>query len=331
MSSDFESMKADFVKQLEGLNYSKKTVDAYRGHLEWFFKYLKSRGLSDLRAVGKSVLMDYVQMIQVKQCERGKGYKPNTIAIKVRAVKRFFEWMETKGYVLMNPSDFLKEPKVEKRLPGKALTIEEMDRVLDQPDLTKATGIRDRAILEVFYSTGVRLFELMGMKINDVDLKSGTVFVRQGKFKKDRVVPLGDHAIRYLKTYLEKVRPRLQFLSIDVYQDFWLGSEGRPLTPIRIQQLVRLYGRKAKLSKDIGPHVLRHTFATQMIKQGADMVSVAMILGHTSLAVTKRYTSVTEMELKQVHQARHPREKEREADQLPVIKKMHNRRQNHEI
>jgi site-specific recombinase XerD len=328
--NDFEKLRTEFLKYLEGLKYSFKSLNAYGYHLVGFFRYLEGQGMNDLRSVGKQVLTGYVQELEGHKTESGEGYKHGTMAIKIRSVKRFFEWMEYKELVLMNPAHFLKEPKKGIQLPAKALTVDEVNKLLDQPDLTKVTGIRDRAILELFYSTGLRLAEMVNLKVEDLDMVDQVVRVNAGKGNKDRVVPFGGGARHFLKAYIEKARPRLQVYSSEQSNDLWLGREGKRLGVIRVEQMVHVYSRHAKI-REIGPHVLRHTFATHLLKGGADILSVSKLLGHTGLSTTKRYLGVAEVELKEVHRTRHPREKEQEVDAVPSITRLTYKGENHGI
>jgi integrase/recombinase XerD len=224
-------------------------------------------------------------------------------------VRRLFEYLEMMNRILVNPAEKFKEPKKETRLPRVVLTAKETRRILDAPNLSLEIGIRDRAILEVFYSTGIRLGELLRLTIFDCDLQGGLLRVNNGKGAKDRVVPLGRHAVKFLQTYLAKVRPRYTSWK-RAERCLFVGRLGVPLSQQAVQKMVRNYARAAGIRKKVTPHTFRHTFATELVRNGAEITAVQKMLGHADLSVTQLYTHVAGVEVKKTHRLSHPRERD---------------------
>ena len=226
----------------------------------------------------------------------------------MRAVKRYFEWLEATQKVLVNPADCIHEPRRKSRLPKLVLTREEVGKMLETPDLSTPGGIRSRAILEMFYSTGIRLGEMTALKVQDVNLEEGLLRVNEGKGAKDRVVPIGKQAMEYLKAYLSKVRPGL--LRQGSPDWLWISNYGTPLSKALVGVLVNQAGRKAGIEKSVSPHTMRHTFATHLVQNGADVILVSQLLGHTVLSATQIYVRVAATDVKRAHEASHPRERD---------------------
>jgi integrase/recombinase XerD len=309
--SDFNDLLFSFKEHLKIKNYSPATIVAYSGrHLLAFFDHLKDNGTTDIKRVSKDLVKDYQQKI-TEHKENGKGYTTATISVKIRSLKRFFEYLEESGRLLINPAEYIKEPKKERTLPRSILTQDEAKKILDQPNLSMLTGIRDRAVLEVLYSTGVRREELTKLTIYDCDLQGGLLRVNKGKFAKDRVVPLGKHAVKFLKEYITRVRPQ-HTRKNKQERHLFISQLGTPLSPQVIAIIVRTYAKKAGIKKRVTPHVFRHTFATELVRNGADITAVQKMLGHASLSVTHIYTRVAGVDVKKTHTQSHPREKDKE-------------------
>ena len=213
-------------------------------------------------------------------------------------------WLVRQNYLLANPASELELPKLEKRLPKHVLTIAEADCVLCQPDTDGDLGVRDRAILETLYSTGMRRMELIGLCIYDLDVDRGTIMIRQGKGKKDRMVPIGERALDWIDRYVTDVRPTL-VLEPD-NGTLYLTSQGEAFSPNRLTQLARTYVNAAELGKTGACHLFRHTMATLMLEGGADVRFIQEMLGHASLETTQIYTQVSIRRLKQIHAMTHP-------------------------
>ncbi|MET1257623.1 tyrosine-type recombinase/integrase, partial [Aliikangiella maris] len=216
----------------------------------------------------------------------------------------FFKYLSKHNYTLYNPAADIELPKLEKRLPKHVLTIEEVNTILSIPDLNTSTGIRDRAILEVFYSTGIRRSELINLRLYDLDRERGTLMVRLGKGNKDRMVPIGQRAINWCDKYLMEVRPQL-YTGADE-ETLFLTHLGESFTPARMSQVVRNLIKKADINKTGSCHLFRHTMATQMLENGADIRYIQEMLGHAKVDTTQIYTQVSIRRLKEIHDATHP-------------------------
>ncbi|MBI5805551.1 tyrosine-type recombinase/integrase [candidate division TA06 bacterium] len=308
-----------FTGQLKVKNYSAKSIAAYSGHLAGFFAYLKSQGIGDIRQVNKGAITAYLLSLREHLTKAGKPYSTSTMCLKVRAVKRLFEYLEKANVVLINPAEDIKEPKKATSLPRSVLTPEEARKILDAPNLSTTAGIRARAILEAFYSTGLRLEEMARLTIYDCDLQGGYLRVNKGKGAKDRVIPLGKHAARFLKEYITHIRPQWTKNNKGV-KALLVNRQGQALSTEVIGIMVRTYARKAGITKKVSPHTFRHTFATQLVKNGADITAVQKMLGHSDLSATQVYLRVAGTEVKRTHSKSHPREREKEPGITPHIK-----------
>jgi integrase/recombinase XerD len=226
------------------------------------------------------------------------------------SVRAFFQWLARQHHLLYNPASELELPKQQQRLPRHILSVAEVEQVLNACDTSEALGLRDRAMLETLYSTGMRRAELTGLRVDDLDLNRGTVFVRQGKGAKDRVVPIGERACRWVERYLFQVRPDL----VDVDDDgtLFLAKHGEGMQAKQLSVIVRNAIAKAHLERfaDTHPnaacHLLRHACATHMLENGADIRYIQALLGHADLSTTEVYTRVSIQQLKAVHEKTHP-------------------------
>lgn len=308
MHSESEKNLFSFKEHLAVLNRSPATVKSYSGHVLLYLAGLAK----DIRAVSRSDMEAYIAGLYDYRTGDGKPYSTGTICMKVRSLKRFFEYLEDTNIIFINPMEYINEPQKEKTLPRNTLTVKEMQKLLEQPNLGTLTGIRDRTILEIFYSTGIRLEELCGLTIYDADLQGGMLRINQGKGKKDRVVPLGRHAVRFLREYITKVRPRCtknkenrqnRNLIVDRY--------GKPISKQVVSIMIRTYVRAAKLKKRVTAHTFRHTFATQLVRNGADIVAVQKMLGHADLKTTQGYIKSLGLDVKKAHSKSHPRERDK--------------------
>jgi integrase/recombinase XerD len=228
-----------------------------------------------------------------------------TKALKIRPVKRLFEHLTQTHKLLINPTEGIVETCRKHRKIGPVLTVEEVKTLMDQPNLSLKTGIRDRAIIEVLYATAIRLDELLTLEIYHVDLVDKTLYIRKGKGKKQRVVPLGKAATAWLKEYLEKIRPYYARKQ-PRQRRLWLNHSGRTLTAESVRAAFRKYRLEAGITKPVSPHVFRRTCATHLLRAGADIRYIQKLLGHRHLKTTQSYTKVMPVEIKQTHEKTHP-------------------------
>lgn len=281
-------------------SYSLNTLRAYASDLEDFLSYLTKNTLN-IEGLSYEIIKDYLMDL------KDRGFNPFSIARRLSTLRNFLLFLyEEKGYSV-DYLTFLESPKLPKRLP-KILTLEEVERLLQAPDLSHPIGFRDRTMLELLYATGLRISELVNLKLENLQLSIGFIRV-VGKGDKERIVPLGETALEFLVKFLEEVRPL--FLSSKSRNFVFLNRRGLPLTRQRCWQIIKEYARKAGLDEGkISPHVLRHSFATHLLEGGADLRALQIMLGHSSLTTTQIYTHLDFVSLKKAYDKFHPRAKE---------------------
>ncbi len=276
---------------------SENTLSAYHHDLNRFSAYLKKKGILDFTIVNALNLRAFI--LELKQ----QGLSARSIARHQATLRSFFRFLVLEGIVEINPAEEIQSPKMTRSLP-EVLTSQEIEGLLDQPDLKTPLGVRDRAMLETLYATGMRVSELIHLSLNQVNLESGYALV-YGKGSKERMVPLGSEAIRWITLYLNTVRGSL--LKKKESPILFIGRPGKGLTRQLFWKRLKDYGRKAGIQKHLTPHLLRHSFATHLLERGADLRSVQMMLGHADISTTQIYTHITGERLKKVHQKYHPR------------------------
>lgn len=280
------------------LGLSANTRQAYERDLRLFCKTLGFKNSDALVNVSREQITGY--MTQLKE----KGLAAATIARKLAAIKAFFRFMTAEGYMDANPAEVVEAGTKGIKLP-RVLSEYEVVRLLNQPDITTAEGFRDRTMLEVLYATGMRISELINLTLERVDLNMKYI-IAFGKGSKERIVPLGSVAAEFLQQYLEKVRPKLTHEDRNTNIVF-LAFGGHELTRQRFWQIIRAYGRKANINKALTPHILRHSFATHLLDNGADLRSVQELLGHSDISTTQIYTHLTNKRLRDIYAKAHPR------------------------
>jgi integrase/recombinase XerD len=293
----------DYLAWIEGHGYAKATVSGRSHHLADLVGFLAERDITEPTAVTFAALESYQRHLFHHRKANGAPLSFRTQAQRLIPVKAFFAWLVTQGRVLLDPAAGLVLPKAEHRLPEATLSAQEAEAVLAGPDVTTALGLRDRAILEVLYSTAIRRAELIGLKIWDIDHARGTVFVRQGKGAKDRHVPIGSRALLWVARYGDLVRPKLVVKETDV---LFLSASGSPLCADWLSRTARAYIAAGAPDKRGSCHLFRHTAATLMLEGGADIRYVSEMLGHAKLETTALYTRVSIAKLRAVHAATHP-------------------------
>lgn len=280
------------------LGLSVNTRQAYERDLRLFCKTLGFKNSDALVNVSREQITGY--MTQLKE----KGLAAATIARKLAAIKAFYRFMTAEGYMDANPAEVVEAGTKGIKLP-RVLSEDEVVRLLNQPDITTAEGFRDRTMLEVLYATGMRVSELINLTLERVDLNMKYI-IAFGKGSKERIVPLGSVAAEFLQQYLEKVRPKLTHAGRNTNIVF-LAFGGHELTRQRFWQIIRAYGRKANINKALTPHILRHSFATHLLDNGADLRSVQELLGHSDISTTQIYTHLTNKRLRDIYAKAHPR------------------------
>lgn len=272
------------------------TLESYGRDLRQYSQYLE-QDAAGLDGATRQTVVNYLMHLQ------RQGKATATIARRLAALKAFYQFLVREKYLELDPTANLESPKLEKRLP-RVLTVREVELLLQQPDASQGGGHRDRAMLELLYATGIRVSELVSLNLEDVSLESGYIKCR-GKAGKERIVPMGSLAVRSCREYLEHGRPRLVK---DPGEDaLFVNHHGRRLTRQGFWKIVKKYAEDAKIEKEITPHTLRHSFATHLLDNGADLRSVQEMLGHADISTTQIYQHVTKGRLKEVYARTHPR------------------------
>lgn len=280
------------------LGLSANTRQAYERDLRLFCRSMGLKDSDGLVNIGRSRITDYMSQL------KNKGLAAATIARKLAAIKSFYRFMTAEGYMDANPAEVVEAGTKGIRLP-RVLSEDEVERLLAQPDITTAEGFRDCTMLEVLYATGMRVSELIGLTLERVNLNMKYI-IAFGKGSKERIVPLGSVAAGFLEKYLDEVRPKLTHED-RVTDIVFLAFGGHELTRQRFWQIIRTYGRAAGINKKLTPHILRHSFATHLLDNGADLRSVQELLGHSDISTTQIYTHLTNKRLRDIYAKAHPR------------------------
>jgi integrase/recombinase XerD len=283
------------VKVEKGL--SANTVAAYQRDLAKFNVFAQKRKVA-LEAVTRDDLVDFLAGLYREKLES------RTVARHLVTLRNFFRFAQVQEIITTDPSLNLESPKIRRTLPG-YLRLEEVERLLAQPDAKTAAGLRDRAMLEVLYSTGLRVSELTSLRVTDLDSKVGCIRCI-GKGDKERIVPAGRKALSMVEKYLRDARPELLGKGVSSPALF-VNRRGHSLSRVGVWKILSAYGRRAGLRVALTPHMLRHSFATHLLERGADLRSVQLMLGHADISTTQIYTHVVEERLKQIYKAHHPR------------------------
>jgi integrase/recombinase XerD len=285
-------------------NYAEDTAEQARWSIADFIRWAELRGIEHPMEVTRPILESYQRYLYYYRRGNGQPLTFRTQHSRLSPVRRWFRWMVRNNHILNNPASDLDLPRIEKRIPRTIFTAEEVERVMVVPDIGTPVGLRDRALLETFYSTGVRRAELIRLKLYDVDRERNTLTIRQGKGKKDRMIPIGERALAWVEKYLREARPVLALEPDDA--TLFLTQYGEPFHPDAMSYLVRDYVAQANLGKSGSCHTFRHTMATLMLEGGADIRYIQQMLGHAELSTTEIYTHVAIRKLQQIHAATHP-------------------------
>jgi integrase/recombinase XerD len=285
-------------------NYSEDTADHARWAIADFIRWAELRGLQHPMEVTRPILESYQRYLYYYRKGDGQPLTFRTQHSRLTPVRRWFRWLVRNNHILHNPASDLDLPRMEKRLPKTILSADEVEHVMVVPDIKTPVGLRDRAILETFYSSGVRRMELIRLKLYDVDRERATLLIRQGKGKKDRMIPIGERALAWVEKYLREARPQLAIEPDDA--TLFLTQYGEPFHPDALSYLARDYIAAANLGKSGSCHTFRHTMATLMFEGGADIRYIQQMLGHAELSTTEIYTHVAIRKLQQIHAATHP-------------------------
>jgi integrase/recombinase XerD len=287
----------DFIHYEKGL--SANTQAAYRRDLQKFVNYL----VSERCRVNRWEDVNKKDIINFLSGEMDQGVANSTVARSFSSIKGLYKFMVGEGYIELNPTTDLETPKIRRKLPH-VLSIEEVDKLMEQPDVLLPLGLRDRAMLELMYGTGVRVSELLSLQLDDINMMAG--FLRcLGKGRKERIIPVNQTSISWVQRYL--ARSRNVLLRRNQERTLFLNFHGRKLSRQGYFKILAQYGEKSDIKKEITPHTLRHSFATHLLENGADLRAVQEMLGHADISTTQIYTHLSKSRLREVYHQCHPR------------------------
>lgn len=281
------------------LGLAKNTQLAYMRDLRLLMKSLQLKADEELLQVSRQQLIAY--LVRLKQ----EGRAASTVARKLASIKAFYRFLTAERYIRRNPAEVLEAASRGLHLP-KVLSVQEVERLLDEPNLGTLDGYRDKTMLELLYATGMRVSELVNVPVKSVDMKMQYVIV-MGKGSKERMLPLGRTALHYLERYLSVVRPQLLHGKPDAAAELFVTGWGGPMTRERFYEIIVAYGKSAGISKRVTPHMLRHSFATHLLNNGTDLRIVQELLGHADISTTQIYTHLDVERLREVYDKTHPR------------------------
>jgi integrase/recombinase XerD len=276
---------------------SQNTIVSYRQDLNIYIDFIKSRAIDSLSKTKKNEITDFLFF------QKDRGLATNSIARRLAAIRMFYRFLVRERILKSDPSSLVESPKLWKKIPD-TLSVNEVEALLDQPNIRQTQGIRDKAILETLYATGMRVSEAVNLKRDNVNLEIG--FLRCiGKGNKERIIPLGKKAISSVKRFIEVSRPTL--LKKKESEFLFLNRFGKRISRQSLWKIIKRYAKQARIKKPIKPHILRHSFATHLLERGADLRSVQEMLGHSNISTTQIYTHINKDRLKSIHRMYHPR------------------------
>lgn len=299
---------SEYLLWLETHNHSLSGIESRRRRLITFWQWAQDRDLFTPERFTRAILESYQRHLWRYRKKNGRPLGISSQRDSLYTIKGFFSWLCKQRYLQANPASELEAPRAEKRLPVEALSRSEIQSVLNVPDIKDPLGLRERAMLEIFYSTGIRRAELVRLQTHDIHREKHILYVRQGKGKKDRVVPVGKRAMDWVERYLDQSRPLLLIDSNET--TLFLTGYGTGFSPDALGRIVTKIIHKAEIGRTGSCHLLRHTCATHMLENGADIRYIQQLLGHENLDTTAIYTQVNISELQAVHARTHPAERQ---------------------
>jgi integrase/recombinase XerD len=285
----------NYITVEKGLSVN--TLDSYSGDLVRYANFLRGMGIVDIGETSKLEVMTYLLSL------RKQGLSGKTMARSISVLRGFYRWLSDEGVLQANPLEDMESPRTIRSLP-EVLSLDEVESLLNQPDPSNPIGMRDKAMLELLYATGLRVSELTNLVLNDINVEAGYLSVL-GKGARQRIVPMGQVALHWLMRYLEGSRKRL--LGNNQSRLAFVSQWGKGMTRQGFWKIMKKYALMAGIRKKISPHTLRHSFASHLLEGGADLRSVQSLLGHVDISTTQIYTHVTRERLKRVHARYHPR------------------------
>ncbi len=293
--NDILAMFTEYLESVRKL--SDNTVESYGRDLRQYIEYIQSKYIKDIKNTNKTTVITYLLRLQKD------GRATSTISRNLASIRAFYKYLISEGIINKDPTMDLESPKVEKKLPV-VLSSKEVELLLDQPDLDSAKGIRDKSMMELLYATGIRVSELVSLDYDDVNIELGYVKCSKGR-EQERSIPIGTMALEALGEYIRGIRPDL--IGGRPERALYVNYKGERLTRQGFWKIIKGYKNKAKINKGITPHTLRHSFATHLIENGADLKSVQEMLGHSDISTTQIYAKITKNKIKEVYKKAHPR------------------------
>lgn len=279
-------------------NLSGNTLASYKNDISSFISFINEKNIDDPSEVNSKILVEFFKNL------KDAGLVSTSAARYHSSVKGFFSYLHQNAYIKTNPVDKLNPPKLSRKLPV-VLTIYEIEKILDSPDISDKFGLRDKAILEILYACGLRVSELINLKISDLYLDDDVIRVF-GKGSKERLVPIGSSAVKWTKQYLKKGRPLFE-KKLKSENIVFLNTRGTKFSRMGVWKIIDFYSKQSGIEKEVHPHTFRHSFATHLIEGGADLRAVQEMLGHSDISTTQIYTHIDRDYIKQVHRDYHPR------------------------
>ena len=301
--SELQLWIAKYLEWMAVTNHSKTTIEVREKYMKYFMRWCDERSIEKLEEISRDIVERFQRSLYTYKKRNGKPLAAGSQYSRLSALKMFFKYLVTKRTIPFNPASELQFPKLGKPLPKNIMSHEEVQAVMMQCKLNSPIGLRDRAIMELFYANGIRRAELADLNIYDIDFDKGNLMIRDGKGQKDRVVPVGESTLKWLQKYLDEARPRLQRKVDEI--TLFLSHNGRRLGDIYLSRHIGKYIRQA-INKRGSCHLFRHTIATLMLDNGADIRYIQEMLGHESIRSTQIYTRVSIKSLKNVHEQTHP-------------------------
>lgn len=292
----YKDLFIEYLTYEKGL--SSNSVAAYRRDLEKFYAFLDKKGLlNKMEAVGRDDILEFLGW----QLDNGLAH--TSVARSLSCLKSFYKFLQMEGYIEKNPTTNLETPRIKRKLPS-VLSVDEINQLMQQPDVLTLLGIRDRAMLELMYGTGVRVSELLALKLDDINMTAG--FLRcLGKGSKERIVPVNKTALDWVQRYLVKARNFL--IKNHLEKSLFVNANGKRMSRQGFFKILSRYAEKAGIRKEVTPHTLRHSFATHLLENGADLRVVQELLGHADISTTQIYTHLTTSRLREIYNRCHPR------------------------
>jgi len=312
VKSELRELVHRYFTWMMATRYSPETIKTYGGDIEWFLRYLEGQGIERIADVTAETVADY--SLRLRQ-QRNTIHEDRLISLssvmhRLFSLKQFFGWLMGQMIILVNPTEDMELPRLPARMPQTILTQKEAQRLMDAPELKSPIGYRDKALLEVVYSTGIRVSELFKLKVADFDVKNRTLFVHEGKGAKDRILPLPMIAAGYLKEYIGRVRPK--FVKMLTHDDgiLFLTYTGHSLDLGNMHDIFKRTTKAAGIDKHVSSMVLRHSIASHLLENGMDIRYIQEFLGHEKLSTTQVYSKVTMAGLRKMYNKSHPKERQ---------------------